>query len=90
MPDETLSPAVKQLLSRHIGSVEQLEVLLLLRGSPERAWTSAEVYDVIRSSPVSVSQRRRGVHRRGISDEGGRSAGPLSLRSQSQPALRGG
>ncbi|MBA2269226.1 MAG: hypothetical protein H0W20_01345 [Chthoniobacterales bacterium] len=57
MPDETLSPAVKQLLSRHIGSVEQLEVLLLLRGSPERAWTSAEVYDVIRSSPASVSQR---------------------------------
>jgi len=57
MPDETLSPAVKQLLARHIGSVEQLEVLLLLRGSPERAWTSAEVYDVIRSSPASVSQR---------------------------------
>ncbi len=57
MPDETLPPAVKQLLSRHIRSVEQLEVLLLLRGSPDRTWTSVEVYDVIRSSPASVTQR---------------------------------
>ncbi len=57
MSREALPPAVKQLLARHIRSVEQLEVLLLLRSQPARAWKSADVYDVIRSSASSISAR---------------------------------
>ncbi len=57
MSRESLPSAVKQLLARHIRSVEQLEVLLLLRSQPARAWRSAEVYDVIRSSAPSISAR---------------------------------
>lgn len=57
MSGDALPPPVKQLLSRHIQSVEQLEVLLLLRSQPQRAWTAAEVYEVIRSSQPSIAAR---------------------------------
>ena len=57
MSAEALSPAVKQLLSRYIRSVEQLEVLLLVQSQPNRAWTADAVYDVIRSSKSSIAER---------------------------------
>jgi hypothetical protein len=57
MPAEALPAAVKQFLSQHIQSVEQLEVLLLFQANAARSWTAAEVYDVVRSSQASVAQR---------------------------------
>ena len=57
MSSDPLPPAVRHLLSRHVQSVEQLEVLLLLRNAPQRAWTAAEVYDVVRSSQSSIAAR---------------------------------
>ena len=57
MSGDALPPPVKQLLARHIQSVEQLEVLLLLRSQPQRAWTATEVFDVIRSSQSSIAAR---------------------------------
>jgi hypothetical protein len=57
MSSDALPAPVKQLLARHIQSVEQLEVLLLLRSQPQRAWTAVEVYDVIRSSQASIAAR---------------------------------
>jgi len=57
MSGETLPTSVQQFLSKYIRSLEQLEVLLLLRNSPKRSWTSAEVYEVVRSSRASVEER---------------------------------
>ena len=57
MQGDSLPAPVKQLLARHIQSVEQLEVLLLLRSQPQRAWTAAEVFEVIRSSQSSIATR---------------------------------
>lgn len=57
MSADSLPAPVKQLLSRHIKSVEQLEVLLLIRSQPQRGWTAAEVYEVIRSSQLSIQAR---------------------------------
>lgn len=57
MAGETLATSVQQFLSKYIRSLEQLEVLLLLRNSPERSWTSAEVYEIVRSSRPSVEER---------------------------------
>lgn len=57
MSSDALPAAVKHLLARHIQSVEQLEVLLLLHSQPARAWTAPEVYEVIRSSEVSIAAR---------------------------------
>ena len=57
MADDALPPSVTQLLAQHIQSLEQLEVLLLLRSQPQRAWTVAEVFEVVRSSPASIAAR---------------------------------
>lgn len=57
MASETLPISVQRFLSKYIRSLEQLEVLLLLRNSPNRVWTSAEVYEVVRSSRASVEER---------------------------------
>lgn len=57
MSDDALSAPVKQLLSRYISSVEQLEILLLVQSQPTRAWSSGDVYEVIRSSKASVEAR---------------------------------
>jgi len=57
MPGEALPTSVQQFLSKYIQSLEQLEVLLLLRNSENRFWTSAEVYEVVRSSRSSIEER---------------------------------
>ena len=57
MAGETLPTSVHQFLSKYIRSLEQLEVLLLLRNGADRSWTSAEVYEVVRSSRSSVAER---------------------------------
>lgn len=57
MAGDTLPTSVQQFLAKYIRSLEQLEVLLLLRNSPDRSWTSAEVYEVVRSSRSSIEER---------------------------------
>ena len=57
MAGETLPISVQQFLSKYVRSLEQLEVLLLLRTRADRSWTSAEVYEVVRSSRSSVEER---------------------------------
>ena len=54
MATEALPDSVKQFLSRYIRSLEQLELLLLLRGQPDRPWTVAQAYEVIRSTHRSL------------------------------------
>lgn len=50
-------PEVLEFLDRHISSVDQLEILLLLHGSPDRSWTPAEVTAELRSNEDSVRSR---------------------------------
>jgi hypothetical protein len=50
---------VHQFLHQNIESVEQLEVLLLLWGRPERGWTADDVANAIYSHPSSVVRRLR-------------------------------
>lgn len=59
MADDALPPPVRQLISRYIRSVEQLEILLLVQSQPNRAWSAGEVYEVIRSTKASVEGRLR-------------------------------
>jgi predicted ArsR family transcriptional regulator len=48
---------VERFIASHIKSIEQLEVLLLLSSAPEKNWSVASVYQVIRSSESSVRER---------------------------------
>jgi hypothetical protein len=46
-----------QFIERYVGSVEQLEILCLLCGHPEKAWSVQEVFRAIQSSESSVAAR---------------------------------
>jgi hypothetical protein len=55
--DEGISPELKRFIRQYIQSVEQLEILLLLRSQSSRPWTAKKVFDVIRSSERSAAMR---------------------------------
>ncbi len=50
-------PHVAALLSQHINSVEQLEILLLLRRCSDRSWDAAAVAEELRTSEGSAAKR---------------------------------
>ena len=54
---EGLSIEVKQFLRAHIQSLEQLEILALMRPDPERQWTAKAIYEVILSNERSIERR---------------------------------
>jgi predicted ArsR family transcriptional regulator len=53
----SIAPNVSRLLAEHIDSVEQLEILLLVHGAPERAWSAAEVAEALYTHPDSAGRR---------------------------------
>jgi hypothetical protein len=61
LPDE-----VVQFVAKHIRSLDQLEVLLLVSALPDREWSVAAVDSVIRSNPEAVFGWLDGFVRLGI------------------------
>jgi hypothetical protein len=49
-----LPPDVRDFITRHIVSVEELEILLLLQEGKERDWSPAEINARLRSQEVSI------------------------------------
>lgn len=57
MSDQKIAPDIRSFLRKHIRTVEQLEILLLLRQEKHREWTAPEVFAKVRSSEQSVALR---------------------------------
>jgi hypothetical protein len=53
----SLSNDAREFLRAHIQSLEQLEILAILRSDPEREWTAAAIYERILSSERSIAGR---------------------------------
>jgi hypothetical protein len=51
-------------IKKNITSVEQIEVLLILRANPERVWTVEEISTILRSSNNSIESRLEALTRR--------------------------
>jgi len=64
-PNE-LPADVRTFLTEQIRSLEQLEILLLLGQTPEKSWTPAEVYQVVRSSERSVGDTLETLRKQGL------------------------
>ncbi|MBI3803141.1 MAG: hypothetical protein HY282_05195 [Nitrospirae bacterium] len=64
--DESISDNVKRFIGGYIDSVELLEILLLLRGSPGREWDPVSVSRELRSNPNSVTMRLNHLCTRGL------------------------
>jgi hypothetical protein len=60
-----LTDPVRRLIAEHIVSVEQLEILLLLR-SHAQSWTAQQVAEEIRTSADSAGRRLEDLHKRGF------------------------
>ena len=56
MADEPLASSVRQFISQHLSSVEQLEILLVLVNRASTTWTAEAIYQVVLSSRASVEQ----------------------------------
>lgn len=52
-----ISEELKNFVFRKIDSIEQIEVLLLLRQHAQRGWTAGEISAELRSAPESVAKR---------------------------------
>lgn len=57
MSEQKIAPDIRNFLRKHIRTVEQLEILLLLRQERNREWTATEVFAKVRSSEQSVALR---------------------------------
>ena len=59
---------VRRFVLQFIDSVEQLEVLLLLHGSPAVLWSPEAVATTLYSNPVSIARRLASLHAGGLLD----------------------
>lgn len=66
MTYEDIPQEIKDFIVKHINSVEQLEILLLLQGSPAREWSARDVAQELRSDTHSVAARLADLHARGF------------------------
>jgi hypothetical protein len=48
---------VRRFITQRIDSIEQLEILLLLRAKPDRSWSAREVSDELRTDMTSAAAR---------------------------------
>lgn len=60
-PDE-----VRQFIFESVDSIEQLEIMLLLRSTGERMWTAQEIASKLRTNSASVVKRLAGLKRTGV------------------------
>ena len=55
--EEGIPEEVRQFIEKHIRSLDQLEVLLLVSALPGSEWSVDAVYNVVRTSPAVVAER---------------------------------
>ena len=64
--ESQIPESVARFIAQNIGSLEQLEILLLISSVPEQEWSIEAVYNIIRSSPQSVAERLEELRQRGL------------------------
>ena len=53
----SLSDPLIDFLRQRLGTIEQIEIVLLLRGNPDRAWSAPDVAAALRTAPESAAMR---------------------------------
>jgi hypothetical protein len=81
-----VSPAVRTLITKHISSVAQLELILLLRHTPDRWWTPEELSHELRTEPVWLERALSDLCSRGMCEESAESGRRFRFRPNT-PAI---
>ena len=87
MAETGLEPDLVRFINSYIGTVEHLEVLLLLSSSTEHWWTVRAVNDLLRSSEHSIQARLEEMTRNGLLQKASNPGEPDTYQFQSQPEL---
>ena len=66
MTEGGIPTRTRDFINRHISSVEQIELLILLAAIPEKRWTMPQLVKELRSSEGSISQRLRPLLEQGL------------------------
>lgn len=66
MSESGVDPAVVSFLGDHIDSVLELELLLLLRAAPARAWTAADLATELKIDPAFAGEQLAKFSQRGF------------------------
>lgn len=66
MTETGIPTEVRDFISEHIASMEQIEVLLLLSGQPEKEWPVDAVVAHIQSGPASILAHLRAFCEQGL------------------------
>ena len=61
-----LTRDAERLVERHLDSAGLLDLLLLLRGRPDRAWTAGEICDELRCPPGWPGEQLRRLRAAGL------------------------
>ncbi|WP_394822269.1 hypothetical protein [Pendulispora albinea] len=78
-----LPPSLQRFIFNHIGSVQELEVILLLRAWPERLWSGATVARELKRDAYSCDKCLADLVRRGFAARS--SIDPDGVRYAPQP-----
>lgn len=63
---DAISEELRSFINKHIHSLEQLEILLLLREHPEKTWDGQTICKELALQPESVALRLADLHERGF------------------------
>lgn len=66
MAEKGIPAEVERFIATHIESVEQLEVLLMLRAAPDKSWSAEEVARALVIQRESAGNRLADLHARGL------------------------
>lgn len=66
MTDRGIPEEVRRFVSEHIHAAEELDLLLLLHRTPERAWDATAASQAVYSVPASTADRLRALAHKGL------------------------
>ena len=66
MPNRTISESLRLFIATHITSIEELEVLILLRATEEREWSAAQISRELGASIPWIEERLADLASRGF------------------------
>lgn len=69
MDEQALNHEVVDFIVQFVDSVEQMEVLCLLSGEPEKAWSAGEIFKRVQSSEKSTLGCLLGFVKKGLVEE---------------------
>lgn len=66
MPEEEITPSVREFIASYITSVAQLEILLLLKTSPTQSWTPDMLAKEFRIDPKAAAEQLSVLQKHGL------------------------